>query len=75
MDRQAQRAWIAQWTEAAAALAAQRARELAELSDAAALAASDAVLGVALDVPLSPERLTGSGLVRQQQLLHRQRAK
>jgi hypothetical protein len=71
MDRDAQRAWMEQWRTAAAALEDQRRHELRSLSDAAALAASDAVLAVAAVVPIDPDRLTASGLVRQQALFHR----
>jgi len=74
MDRAAQEAWMAQWRSAAIALAEQRARELGDLTDAEALAASDALLSLALAVPIDPARLTGSGLVRQQALLHRRSA-
>ena len=71
MDRAAQEAWMAQWRSAAIALAEQRARELGDLRDAEALAASDALLSLALVVPIDPARLTGSGLVHQQELFHR----
>ena len=71
MDPAAQEAWIAQWRSAAIALAEQRARELGGLTDAEALAASDALLSLALVVPIDPARLTGSGLVHQQELFHR----
>ena len=62
---------MAQWRSAAIALAEQRARELGDLTDADALVASDALLSLALVVPIDPARLTGSGLVRQQELFHR----
>ena len=62
---------MAQWRSAAIALSEQRARELVGLPDAEALAASDALLALALVVPIDPARLTGSGLVRQQELFHR----
>ena len=65
---------MAQWRSAAIALAEQRARELGDLTDAEALAASAALLSLALAVPIDPARLTGSGLVRQQALLHRRSA-
>lgn len=62
---------MAQWRSAAIALAEQRARELGDLTAADALAASEALLSLALAVPIDPQRLTGSGLVRQQELFHR----
>lgn len=65
---------MAQWRSAAIALAEQRAMELGDLTDADALAASDALLSLALMVPIDPTRLTGSGLVRQQELFHRRAA-
>jgi hypothetical protein len=66
-----QRRWIAQWKEARSALRAQRAAELARLSDERALAAADALLSMGHATHLSPTRRTSSGLVRQQALLHR----
>jgi len=61
---------MAQWHAAAPALAEQRRRELRLLTAGRALSASEAVLALASPGSLSPERLTGSGLVVQQQLLH-----
>jgi hypothetical protein len=71
MDTAAQRAWMEQWRNAAAALAEQRRRELRALSDRDALAASEALLGLALLTPIKPARLIDSGLVHQQRLFHR----
>lgn len=62
---------MVQWRSAAVALTEQRERELRDLTDADALAASDALLALAGAVFLDPARLTGSGLVRQQELFHR----
>jgi len=62
---------MAQWRSAAVALAEQRERDLRDLTDAEALAASDALLALAGAVALDQGRLTGSGLVRQQELFHR----
>ena len=61
---------MAQWRSAAVALAEQHAKELHELTDAEALAASDALLALALAIPVSADRLTSSGLVHQQRLFH-----
>lgn len=47
---------MAQWRSAAIALAEQRARELGDLTDADALAASAALLSLALGVPIDPAR-------------------
>ena len=71
MDRASQQAWMMQWRRAAVALEEQRKRELQTLTDQDALAASDALLSLALAVPLDPRRRTSSGLVRQQALFHR----
>lgn len=73
MDAAAQRAWMQQWRSAAKALEEQHQQELSAISDAEALAASDALLSLALVVPIDPDRLTDSGLVRQQALFHRRR--
>jgi RHS repeat-associated protein len=53
------------------ALRAQRARELAALSDDEALAAAEMLLTVAAEVGLPPVHRTSSGLVQQQALFHR----
>jgi hypothetical protein len=66
-----QRRWIAQWQGARAALRAQRASELAALSDDEALAAADALLTVAAIVDLATASRDSSGLVQQQALFHR----
>jgi hypothetical protein len=60
-----------QWRRAAAALEDQRKRELEALTDKEALAASDALLSLAVTLPIDVRRLTDSGLVRQQALFHR----
>jgi len=62
-----------QWRRAAVALEEQRRRELRALSDREALAASDALLSLAVVLPLDRSRVTHSGLVRQQALFHRRR--
>jgi hypothetical protein len=74
MSVAAQKAWMAQWRTASAALAEQRKQELRAMSAREALAASDALLSLALLIPLPPSRSTGSGLVRQQALFHRRAA-
>jgi hypothetical protein len=66
-----QRRWIAQWRAAGDALRAQRARELAALSDEEALAAAETLLTVADAAGLPPVQRTSSGLVQQQALFHR----
>ncbi len=74
LDTRAQRAWMEQWRRAAVALAEQRKRELRALSEADALAASDALLSLATLTRARRPRLTTSGLVQQQVLFHRMRA-
>jgi hypothetical protein len=66
-----QRRWIAQWQGARAALRAQRASELAALSDEDALVAADALLTIASVAGVAPASPTSSGLVQQQALFHR----
>jgi hypothetical protein len=60
-----------QWLAASPALAEQRRQELRALTPERALAAAEALLGLASPAALSLERRTGSGLVEQQRLLHR----
>lgn len=64
---------MAQWSAAAPALAEVRRRELRAMTDEQALAASEALLAIAVSVPLSVERVRSSGLVAQQDLFHRSR--
>jgi hypothetical protein len=72
-DRRLQREWMAQWRQAGAALERVRADELARLDDADALAASEALLALSATVPLPMDRVTWSGLIDCQRLLHRKR--
>jgi hypothetical protein len=65
-----ERDWMAQWRQSAAALARVRADELSHLSAADALAATDTLLAIGANVPLSVERLTWSGLIECQRILH-----
>ena len=60
--------WMAQWRAAGPALAEVHRRELAEMTDEQALAASEAFLALATTVPLPEARLRSSGLVEQQRL-------
>lgn len=66
-----ERAWVAGWRRAGAALADRRARELRKLTREQALAASEALLALALMVPVDPRRVTGSGLVEEQRRFRR----
>ncbi|MFV2065151.1 MAG: hypothetical protein ACC726_16800 [Chloroflexota bacterium] len=66
-------AWMAQWRSAAVALEEHHARELRELTTEAAQAATLALLDMGARIPIVPERWNWSGLVEQQQLLHRRR--
>jgi hypothetical protein len=65
------KAWMAQWRDAAAALAEQRTRELRALTDENARAAIAALLDLGASLPIAPERERTSGLVIQQALFHR----
>lgn len=64
-------AWMEQWRAAGPALEEVRKRELGDLTDEQALAATEELLSLASSLPLPPERLGSSGLVAQQALLHR----
>lgn len=64
-------AWMGQWKGAGPALAEVRRREVRDLSDAEALAATEELLSLAGCSPYPPERLVSSGLVAQQALFHR----
>jgi hypothetical protein len=67
-----QHEWMRQWRRAAIALAEVRRRELAQMSDATALAVAERVLAPR-EVPASSRPAASSGLVEQQRLfqLHR----
>lgn len=67
---QIERAWLKQWESAGPALAEQRTKELHELSESRALAASEALLSLATPVALDAFRRAHSGLVEQQELFH-----
>jgi hypothetical protein len=64
---------MATWRAAARALEAQRTSELRDLTDDAARAATLALLELGASTPLPPERVSSSGLVEQQAILHRLR--
>ena len=68
-------AWMRQWESAARELAEQRRKDLAALTEARALAASEAVLALVGSARLRPGRRTHSGLVEQQAILHRRCAR
>ena len=68
-----EREWMAQWRRAGPALALVRAEELARLSAAEALAATDTLLAIGAKVALSIDRLTWSGLIEFERYLHRRR--
>lgn len=71
MTPDAERAYVRQWAETGRLLERERWRELSQLTDERALEAADALIDAALRVPLPASRLTWSGLVEQQRLLHR----
>jgi hypothetical protein len=70
---QLEREWMAQWRRAGDALARVRADELASLTAVDALAATNALLALGVNVPLAEDRLTWSGLIDFQRYLHRRR--
>ena len=65
--------WLKQWQAAGPALKVVRRRELRELRDDEALAATEALVSLAGSSPLPEDRRRSSGLVAQQALLHRRR--
>lgn len=67
-----QQQWMRQWRRAAIALAEVRRQELAQMSDAAALAAAERVLAPR-EVPPSSRPDASSGLVEQQRLFQLRR--
>jgi hypothetical protein len=62
-----------QWRRAGPALEEQRVRELREMTDKQARAATVDLLDLGARVPLPPERWQWSGLVVQQQIFHKRR--
>lgn len=70
-----QRAYVKRWATTRTRLEEIRWRELRALDDAAARAATAALIEAALLVPLPASRLERSGLIDQQDLLHRQRSR
>jgi hypothetical protein len=65
--------WWQQWRTAAPALADHRRRELAQLTDAQALAAATELLALAPRCSPNDARWHTSGLIELQRLLHRAR--
>jgi hypothetical protein len=65
--------WMEQWRAAGPALEEVRARELRELTDEEARAATVDLLDLGIRVPLPRERWQSSGLVIQQELFRRHR--
>jgi hypothetical protein len=72
VDADAKR-WMEQWRSAAVALARIRDREIAALTDAAALEAADTLLAIGARTPLPHRRVIWSGLIDLQRQLHRKR--
>lgn len=68
-------AWMRQWRAAGPALEEVRRNELRRLTDEEALAAADELLAIGASLPVPVERLASSGLVTQQDLLHRRRVR
>ena len=71
MTRDAERAYVRPWVETGRLLEKLRWRELAALTAARGLEATDALIDAALLTPLPQSRRESSGLVEQQALLHR----
>jgi AcrR family transcriptional regulator len=65
------RSYVKRWAETGRLLEDLRWRELAQLDDKQALAATDALIDAALRVPLPPSRHSSSGLAAQQAAFHR----
>ena len=70
-----QRAYVKRWATTGARLEEIRWRELRALDDAAARAATAALIEAALLVPLPASRIERSGLIDQQDVLHRLRSR
>ena len=68
-----ERAYVQRWVEAGRLLEEQRWQELRTLSLERATAASDALIELAIRVPLPEARRIRSGLVEQQAVFHRTR--
>jgi hypothetical protein len=66
-----QREWMDQWRGAASALRDERRRRLAAMTDEQARGATATLLDMASRVPVPAARLSYSGLVEQQAILHR----
>jgi hypothetical protein len=73
MTPEHERAYVQQWVETGRLLEEQRWQELRSLSPERALAASDALIDMAVTVPLPEARRIWSGLVEQQTIFHRSR--
>jgi hypothetical protein len=73
VDKAAERAYVRQWARTGRVLEDIRWRELRELDDAGARAASAALIDAALRVPIPASRRLRSGLIDQQDLLHGRR--
>jgi hypothetical protein len=74
MDRELERRWVRQWQETGKLLEEIRRRELREMTDDEARAASESVLSLVGNFPLPARRTAWSGLIDQQALFHRRRA-
>ena len=68
-DLETQRAWARAWQATGKALEAIRRAELRALTPEKALQATDNLLSLGAEVPVSTERRRTSGLVEQQRLL------
>jgi hypothetical protein len=73
VDLQTQKAWARTWQETGKALDTIRRAELRALTPEKALRATDNLLSLGAETPLSAERRHTSGLVEQQRLFSRLR--
>ncbi len=73
MDRELERRWVLQWIETGKLLDEIHRRELREMTEEQARAASEALLEIGASHPLPEHRRVSSGLVEQQALFHRRR--
>ncbi len=69
MDERDEQRWAAQWKSAGSALEERRWAELHALSATQGLAATEALLNLAVPAAVSGRRKAGSGLAEQQRLL------
>jgi hypothetical protein len=70
-NRELMRRWVNQWAETGKLLEEIHRRELREMTEEQARAASEDLLEIGASHPLSERRRSWSGLIEQQALFHR----